>query len=96
MATAWIREYEVVANGNIADEPGTADPTPVTFSTSAASAAFNTKTRYIAITASADYHYKVGGSTVTATTNHLKVYSAAGPLYIGVQPGQYIAFIAAA
>ena len=98
MATAWIREYATLGEGGaqVAAEPGLRDQTPVTFTTTAPSAAFGVNTKYIAISASADYHYAVGGSTITATTSNLKVYSAGGPLYIGVQPGQYIAFVAAA
>lgn len=104
MATLWIREYEnipavVQTDGvgegvvSVAQEPGT-DQTPVTFTTSAQSAAFATGTAYIAIIASAAFHY-VCGANPTATTNALKV-PADTLMYIGVKPGQKIAAIAAA
>lgn len=105
MATLWIREYSDVPNpivsgtgaapagAPMAQEPGV-DQTPVTFSTTMPSAAFGSTTRYIAIIASAAFHYVVGSAPV-ATTNALKV-PADTLIYIGVQPGQKIAAIAAA
>jgi hypothetical protein len=98
MATLWIREYNLVGKagaGKISavQEPGT-DQTPVTFSTSAQSAAFGTETQYIAIIGSAAFHYLVAANP-TATTNHLKV-PADTLFYIGVTAGQKIAAIAAA
>lgn len=105
MATLWIREYSSVPNPGVsgmgddsggapmASEPGT-DQTPVTFTTSAQSAAFGAATSYIAMIASAAFHYVVSANP-TATTNALKV-PADTLIYIGVQPGQKIAAIAAA
>ncbi len=107
MATLWIREYSQleavgaryggdVAGGAtsapLAAEPG-ADQTPVTFSTSAQSAAFADGTLYISMIGSAAFHYVVGANP-TATTNHLKV-PADTPREIGVKAGHKIAVIAA-
>ena len=100
MATGWIREYADMAESSDGDpvpipmEPGK-DQTPVTFTTSSPSAAFAGTTRFIAVNASADFHY-AGGETPVATTNALKVAVAAGPLFMGVRPGHKIALIAAA
>jgi hypothetical protein len=98
MATLWIREYQErgVSRGGreiqTAQEPGT-DQAPLTFTTSAQSAAFATGTRFIAFYSSADFHYVVGANP-TATTNALKL--AAGVLYyVGVTEGHKIAAIVA-
>lgn len=99
MATLWIREYSSLTETGdgdqvpIAFEPGR-DQAPLTFSTSAASAAFAGGTRYIGIIGSAAFHYKVA-ETPEATTNMLKV-PADTLLFIGVQGGHKIAAIAAA
>lgn len=107
MATLWVREYSRVAfppqrpgesytpvqPAPLAQEPGT-DQTPVTFTTSAASAAFASTTSYIAIIGSAAFHYTVADNP-TATTSMLKV-PADTLLFIGVRPGQKIAAVAAA
>lgn len=104
MATLWIREYALVgaAGSNlgfggaampIGQEPGT-DQTPVTFTTSAQSAAFGASTRLVTIIGSAAFHYVVGANP-TATTNHLKI-PADTPWSIGVVAGQKLAVIAAA
>lgn len=109
MATLWIREYSAVpavvdsltpsspsllaTAQPMAQEPGT-DQTALTFSTSAASAAFATGTRYIGIIGSAAFHYVVGAAP-SATTNALKV-PADTLVFIGVTAGQKIAAIAAA
>lgn len=102
MATLWIREYSDIgraaasaggARPQIAVEPG-ADMTPVTFSTTAQSAAFAATTRYIAMIASAAFHYVVAANP-TATTSALKV-PADTLIYVAVTPGQKIAAIAAA
>lgn len=104
MATLWIREYanipavtqtDGIGDGvvSVAQEPGT-DQTPVTFTTSAQSAAFAAGTAFVGIIASAAFHY-VCGSNPTATTNALKV-PADTLIYIGVKAGQKIAAITAA
>jgi hypothetical protein len=107
VATLWIREYSTVpqveadtaaastrtGDGQpMAQEPGT-DQTPVTFTTSAQSAAFSAATQYIAMIASAAFHYVVGANP-TATTSALKI-PADTLVYIGVPAGSKIAAIAA-
>lgn len=109
MATLWIREFQAVGaaprandaggivpgSGTIpvAQEPGK-DQTPVTFSTSAQSAAFGDDTLYIEMYGSAAFHYVVGPNP-TATTNAMKVAADTSKV-IGVAPGHKIAAIAAA
>lgn len=109
MATLWIREYSqgglasVAPNLNrgtvvprplpIPQEPGT-DQTPVTYSTSAQSAAFAATTNFIGIISGDAFHYVVGANP-TATVSALKV-PANTLVHIGVTPGQKIAAIAAA
>lgn len=96
MATLWVREYSALARkGSIQApmEPGT-DQTPVTFSTSAQSAAFAASTCIIAIVGSAAFHFVVGANP-TATTGALKV-PADTLIFVGVTSGQKIAAIAAA
>jgi hypothetical protein len=107
MATLWVREYSQIGYDGAArlsqsgvsgaipvpKEPGT-DQTPVTFSTSAQSAAFASGTVCVRIVGSAAFHYVVGANP-TATTSHMK-HPADTPLDIGVTPGQKIAAIAAA
>lgn len=99
MATLWIREYNEAGYARslrlpVPREPGVADQTPVTFSGSVQSAAFNDATTYIGIIASAAFHYVVADNP-TATTSHLKV-PADTLHHIGVKPGQKLAAIAAA
>jgi len=104
MATLWVREYTATGDAGssraagagkaqIAQEPGT-DQTPVTFTTSAQSAAFASGTKYIGIIGSGPFHYVVAANP-TATTGALKV-PADTLLFIGVTEGLKIAAIAAA
>ncbi len=103
MATLWIREYQNVpgvlqtdgvGDGvvQVAQEPGT-DQTPVSFTTTTASAAFAAGTQFIAIIGSAAFHYAVGANP-TATTNSLKV-PADTLIYLGVKAGHKIAAVTA-
>ena len=95
MATLWIREYAsppTVRDTPIAPEPGI-DQTPITFTTSTASAAFAAQTKFIAMIGSAAFHYVTGDAPV-ATTAALKV-PADTLLYISVEPGDKIAAILA-
>jgi hypothetical protein len=104
MATLWVREYSRAArvpyfatdNGgemmSMPQEPGT-DQTPVTFTTSAQSAAFGVNTRFIAIVGSAAFHYVVGDNP-TATTNAIPI-PASTPVFVGVTSGQRIAAVTA-
>ena len=96
MATLWIREYSSppsIRDTPIAPEPGV-DQTPVTFTTSTASAAFGSQTKYIAMIGSAAFHYVIGDAPV-ATTGSLKV-PADTLLYVSVEAGDKVAAIAAA
>lgn len=108
MATLWIREYSTTGNASqylpgtiarpnvtapIAQEPGT-DQTPLTFTTTAASAAFGADTTFIRVYSSAAFHYVVGAAP-TATTSALKC-PADTHIEIGVTAGHKIAAILAA
>ncbi len=104
MSTLWVREYAntgasdagqspVSRAAQVAMEPGT-DQTPVTFSTSAQSAAFGATTTLIAVIADAAFHYVVAANP-TATVNALKV-PADTLVFIGVAAGHKIAAIEAA
>lgn len=104
MAKLWIREYNAAgeaaspdapARGPIpvAQEPGK-DQSVLTFTTSAQSAAFGTRTRFITIIADAAFHYVVGENP-TATVSALKV-PADTLVSIGVAPTHKIAAIVAA
>lgn len=106
MAKLWIREYQkvpqiglanpavafaVAGEGSpMAQEPGV-DQTPVTFTTSVASAPFAATTRYIVVVADADFHYVVA-EIPTATTDGLPI-PAMTPWAIGVTAGHKIAAI---
>lgn len=104
MASLWIREYDKVpvarsfgfrsalAPSPMAKEPALADQR-VTFAASVQSASFNVAAKFIALIADVPFHYVVGANP-TATTNALKV-PADTLIYIGVEPGQKIAAIAA-
>jgi hypothetical protein len=104
MATLWIREYSNTGDAGssrgagagkaqIAQEPGT-DQTALTYSTSAASAAFASGTTYIGIISDGAFHYVVAAAP-TATTNALMV-PADTLVFVGVTAGLKIAAIAAA
>lgn len=99
MSTLWIREYQSLGGAagagapQVPQEPGI-DQTPLTFSTSVASAAFAAGTRYIRAISDADFHYVIGTSP-SATTGALKVPAGVW-LDIGVEAGQKIAAINAA
>lgn len=98
MATLWVREYRDRATAGagrdvqIVAEPGT-DQTPVTFTTTTQSAAFAASTKFIAMIASAAFHYVVGANP-TATTSALKV-PADTLIHVGVPAGQKVAVVAA-
>lgn len=96
MSTLYIREIESVASVpggqlQIWPEPGSVDQTVTVSGVSAQSAAFGTKTRYIAITCDGIYSYLVG-SNPTATTAKFRV-PADQILVVQVQPGDKIAAI---
>lgn len=95
MATLWVREYKSMPfdlNAQIPSEPGT-DQT-VTFTTTVASNAFGSQTRYITIIADAAFHYVVGAAP-EATTAALLV-PADTLVSVAVSPGHKIAAVTAA
>lgn len=74
-----------------------AEPAPVTqqvtiSGSTAKSAAFNAKTKFIAITSDSAFRYKVGDTTVTAAATNFRV-SAGQILAFAVPPGAFIAAI---
>lgn len=89
MATLWIREYDkggLDGSGralDIAVEGDSVRDQTVTFTTSAQSASFNASTKFIAITSSVAFHYKVGANP-TATTSNMRV-AADQIIFIGLQ-----------
>ena len=96
--SVFVKEYERMAKdaqGNlvpVGDESGfTLDHSPLTISSSSATAAFNNKTRFILVKGDEDFHFAVGSSP-TATTNHMHV-DAGVMLFLGVKPGQKLAAI---
>lgn len=98
MASLFIREYANIAGARgrsapVPMEPGT-DQSVLTFSTSAASAAFGATTKLVRIYSDTAFHYVVAADP-TATTSHLK-WPASTPCEFGVLPGQKVAVIAAA
>jgi hypothetical protein len=105
MSKLWIREHRFLGVAPIFGEP-TRAPCGVfvgqepgidqafTFSTSTQSAAFADTTRFICIVADVSYHYVVGDDP-TATTDAFLI-PALLPVYVGVEPGQKLAVIAAA
>ena len=95
MATLYIAEYSrlpQVSGGQpqIAAEPAIATQV-VTYSTTTASAAFDAKTNFIAITSPGIFSYTVG-KTPTATTSHFRV-PADAILFMAVTPGDKIAAV---
>ena len=95
MATLWISEYSAtgIDNGGnqeqVVKEPALVNQTPVTYTTSTASAAFNAATKIIAVRASAIAHLAFG-TAPTATANY-KPISAGETHYFAVDPGDKVA-----
>lgn len=98
MATAYIREYADIAVtfGKFVQagaEPAIADQTVSTSGTSAQSAAFNTNTRFIAIsTPAAQAVACLFGDNPTATVTNCRL-PANSMIFFGVKPGQKVALI---
>lgn len=95
MATLYIAEYSMLpqmsgGKAQIAPEPAIATQA-VTYSTTAASAAFNAQTRYIAITSPGIFSYTVAAAPV-ATTSHFRI-PADQIIFMAVQPGDKIAAV---
>jgi hypothetical protein len=97
VATAYITEYRDNMNFNNLSIPkwsggGVTEQTPVAVSgTSAQSAAFDPKTRYIQFTCDVIFSWTIG-SNPTSTTSKMR-FPADTIFFIGVQPGDKIAFI---
>ena len=95
MANAYISEYKempIDASGDtvpVASEPSVATQI-VTFNTTSASDAFNTKTKYIRVVADAKAHFKVSKAPVAV--NGSPFIPANTPEYFGVRQGHKIAF----
>lgn len=89
MATLWIREYEDLALDargrpmQIALEGDAVRDQTVTFTTTVQSSAFNKSTKYVAISSSVAFHYKVG-TNPTATTSNARV-AADQWIFFGLQ-----------
>lgn len=91
MATLYITEYKDLPfeAGHlipVATEPAEVDQTPVTFTTSSQSAAFNNQTTFVRILADADCHV-LFGTNPTATANNQKLISNV-EYWRGVPKGQ--------
>ena len=102
MATAYIREYADIAHTfsktiQAGAEPAVADQTVSTSGTTAASAAFNTNTRLIAISTPAAQAVACAfsatpGATTTATVTNLRL-PANSIIFFGVRPGDKVSLI---
>ena len=96
MSTLYIKEHETMpiisGNPQIWGEPAGTEQTPVTVSgTSAQSAAFNAKTKFITITCDGIFSYLVGTNPTAATTNFR--VSAGDTITMAVTPGHKIAAV---
>ncbi len=95
MATLTITEYASLArdkDGNVipaGDEPAVTIQT-VSYTTSANSAAFNTKTHFVRLYGSAAAYVIFGSGTQTATASHTPL-AATTAEYFGVKPGHQLA-----
>lgn len=95
MALAYVTEFDSWSSKTNMTVPKwssrVVEQTPITYSTSAQSAAFDTKTRYIMFTADGIFSWTIA-SNPTATTNKMR-FPAGTIFFIEVQPGDKIAFI---
>lgn len=97
MATLFISEYADVPRVagsalQVLPEPALATQAISYTGTAGRSAAFNRRTRYIAITSGGIFSYKVGGSAVDATTNNFRV-AAGAVILLSVPAGAFISAI---
>lgn len=97
MADLYIAEYETMpsvpgGSAQLAPEPAIATQKVSYTGTAGRSSAFNAKTRFIGITSPGIFSYLVGGSTVTATTDHFRV-PADQIMFMAVQPSSFISAI---
>ncbi len=95
MADLYIEEYADLGRSSDGQPVPIAGDTittqKVTYSTTAQSAAFNSRTRFIAITSPGIFSY-LRGADPTATTSHFRV-PADTILYLKVHPGHKIAAV---
>lgn len=96
MATWFCRELSAMADVTgiqvSREDSGVTEQTPIPLSgSSQQSAAFNAATRYIMMTASGIFSYKIGANP-TATTSHMRI-PADNIIFIGVKAGEKIAVI---
>ena len=97
MAKLYISEYkalpQVVGSGPpLMPEPAVATQVVSYTGTAGRSSAFNTRTRYIAITSDGIFSYKLGGSSVAATINEFRVQVGA-IIFMSVPSGAFISAI---
>ena len=97
MATLFINEYASLpamtgGQAMIANEPVVATQAVTYTGTAGKSAAFNSQTQYIGITSSGIFSYRVGDTTVAATTNDFRV-PADNILYMAVPKQGFISAI---
>ena len=101
MATVIVREFADVSStirGQVPQEPKMADQAITTSASSAASSAFGASTRLLGVStpAAGAVAYEVSatpGATPTAVANQSQRLPANSLVYIGVRPGDKIAFI---
>lgn len=67
----------------------------LTYSATAASAAFTANTAYVRLVSDADCHLEFGAGSISATVNSVVKLTAGLPEYFGVTPGHKVAAIAA-
>jgi hypothetical protein len=95
MATLWIKEHETMpiisGNPQIWAEPVSVEQTVTVSGTSAQSAAFNAKTKFITITCDGIFSYLVSTNPTAATTNFR--VEAGNVLTFAVPPAYKIAAI---
>lgn len=92
MASLYISEYVRAADPPGANMPVGLEPAvalqKVTYTTAAASAAFNSGTRFVRVIADADV-WLLFGASPTATVAHMFL-PADTEKYVGVEPGQKV------
>lgn len=96
MANLYITEYAEMAKNSLSQavpvpqEPAVAEQ-KVAFSTATASAAFDSGTKFVKLTADADCHVEFGADPTAAVTN--QPLKANTPQFFGVVAGQKVSAI---
>ncbi len=94
MANLHITEvFDIAGSMQIPQMPPVAEQVLAIGAASAASVAFNARTRFVCLTPKADCHIQIGAAP-TATTSLLPL-TAGQAYYFGVTPGHKVAVIAA-